>query len=64
MLDSERYRGGGTVQDPSILLYDRLASGERGVCSASYRRPHVNLKCIDHRAGFDRGLTSSYSRAG
>lgn len=34
--------------------------------SSSYRRPNVNSKihCLDHRAGIDLGLTSSYSRAG
>lgn len=34
MLNSARYRDGGTAQGSSVLLDDRLASGERGVCSA------------------------------
>jgi len=37
---------------------------QAAVYASSYRRPHVNLNCADHRAGFDLGLTSSYSRAG
>ncbi len=39
---------------------------EIGVYTSSYRRPYCQLEysLFDRRAGFDRGLTSSYSRAG
>jgi hypothetical protein len=65
-------RNSGRAQDDRTVKWRAvdgkllLDLGKRAVYSSRIDAPSVNLKVRDihHRAGVDRGLTSSYSRAG